>query len=299
MSQLFKITALFYGLSVFCIPVFGQVMTQKKRLFIVLGPIWSAEDFRWSIAGNAQGTGPDVLSELNFTQLKRACFCVEGRYQYSSRFSLKATAASQYGYSGRVTDIDYAGDNRSMPVMFLQFRSKKNNTRNYEVQCSYQMFRSRTVSVAAGAGYFISKADYRMQGRPATDIKGIYNAQWRGPLVCTETRIFLPQNWEIRADINGQYHAYRAGGDWRLRSDFRHPLSFVHRAKGWGIRGTFGLNYPLSSQIGLQLKSSLLQWKTGAGSDLLYMADGSEVTTRMNESVRTQWGIGLGSVFSF
>ncbi|WP_300598644.1 hypothetical protein [Niabella sp.] len=299
MSQLLKITILLYGLLIHAIPAFSQASMQKNRFYIALGPLLSTEHFHWSIAGNEQGTQPDILSELNFNRLKQTGFCFEGRYQLSNRFDLKATVERQYGYAGRVTDIDYAGNGRSFPVAFLKFRSRKHNARDYRAQCSYLLFQSPVVSVATGAGYFISNAGYRMQGRSAADIKGIYDAQWQGPLLDVETRIRLPQNWEIRADIGSQYHTFRAEGDWRLRSEFRHPLSFVHHASGWGINGLVALNYQLSARVGLQLKGSLQQWKTGAGSDLLYMADNREVSTRMNESVKTQLGVGLEGVFGF
>lgn len=299
MSQLLKITTLIYGLMIPCMPALSQPALQQKRLSISFAPLLSVENFRWSIAGNEQGTNPNILSELNFTRLKRAGFFMQGCYQVSNRFDLKASATVQYGYSGRVTDIDYSGNNRSGMVTFLKFRSRKNNTRDYRLQGHYQLFRGEVVSFAAGAGYFISEGGYRMHGPLATDVKGIYNAQWRGPLFGVEARIILPQHWEIRADVNSQYHTYRAEADWRLRSDLRHPLSFIHRAKGWGINGLLGFHYQLNSQVGLQLKGALQQWKTGAGSDLLYMADDRQVSTHMNESVKTQLGIGLEAVFGF
>ncbi|MBO9594780.1 MAG: hypothetical protein J7599_17890 [Niabella sp.] len=299
MSQLLKITTLIYALIIPCIPALSQSAPQQKQLHVSFAPLSSVENFRWSIAGNEQGTNPNILSELNFTRLKRTGFSIQGCYQLSNRFGLKAAAIVQYGYSGRVTDIDYAGNNRRGLVTFLKFRSRKNNTCDYWLQGRYQLLRSGMVSVAAGGGYFISKAGYRMQGRLDADIKGIYNAQWQGPLLDIDAAIMLPQHWEIRADITGQYHTYYAEGDWRLRSDFRHPLSFIHRARGWGINGLLGLHYQLNPQVGLQLKGFLQRWQTGTGSDLLYMADDRQVSTRMNESIKKQLGIGLEAVFGF
>ncbi|MCF3109781.1 hypothetical protein LL912_13455 [Niabella sp. CC-SYL272] len=298
MSHLFKITALFYGLLVPCLPASGQAVTQKKHFHISFAPLFSVENFHWSIAGNAKGTNPNILSELNFIRLRRTGFCLEGQYQFSRRFTLKAAAARQYGYSGRVTDIDYAGNNRSLPVTFLKFRSR-NNTHDYRVRCNYLLFRSGIFSLAAQAGYFISKAGYRIQGPAATHAKSSYNAQWRGPFLGIEGQIRLPQNWEIRANINSQYHTYHAEADWRLRSVFSHPLSFVHHATGWGAGGSLGLHYQLGLRVGLQLNSSLQHWRTGAGSDHLYMADGRRICTRMNESVKTQLGVGLAGIFGF
>ncbi|MCD2426200.1 hypothetical protein LQ567_25670 [Niabella pedocola] len=299
MSQLLKITTLIYGFIIPCIPAFSQAPLQQKRLYISFAPLLSVENFRWSIAGNEQGTNPDILSELNFTGLKRTGFFMQGCYQMSKRLGLEATATMQYGYSGRVTDIDYAGNNRSRVVTFLKFRSRKNNGYDYRLQGHYQLLQGGVVSVAARAGYFISKAGYRMQGRSAADIKGIYNVQWQGPLLGVDAKMTLPQHWEVRAAISGQYHTYYAEADWRLRSDFKHPLSFVHRAKGGGINGQLGLHYQLNAQVGLQLKGFLQQWQTGTGSDQLYMADDRQVSTRMNESVKTQLGAALEAVFGF
>jgi len=297
MSQLFKITALFYGLLISCKPVFCQ--TQKKRLQASITTLLSVEQFRWSIAGNDQGTHPDILSELRFSKLKRTGLCLEGSYQFSSRMALNISAGRQYGFSGRVTDIDYAGDNRSLPVALHKFRSRRNNTGDYQLQYHYQVLRGPTVAATILAGYFISKADYQMLDRSRTNITGIYNAQWRGPLLGTELRIALPQNWEILAGINGQRHIYKASANWIYRTDFSHPLSFIHQASGQGLNGLLALNYQPGLRVGLQLRGTLQHWKTGNGSDLLYMADGREVSTRMNESVKTQMGIGLRGIFRF
>lgn len=299
MSRLLKITTLIYGLTAPCSPALSQPAELQERFKISLTPLWTVENFRWSIAGNEQGTNPDILSELNFTRLKRTGVAIQACYRVSNRFGLEATATMQYGYSGRVTDIDYAGNNRSRIVTFLKFRSRKNNVYDYRMQGHYQLLQDGIVSVAAGAGYFIAKAGYRMQGRSAADVKGIYDVQWQGPFLGINAKIILPRYWEVHANITGQYHTYYAEADWRLRSDFSHPLSFVHRATGGGVNGRLGLHYQLNPQVGLQLNGALQQWNTGTGSDQLFMADDRLVTTRMNESVKTQLGIGVEAVFGF
>lgn len=297
MSQLFKITALFYGLLIPCAPVLCQA--QKKRFQASVSTLLSVEQFRWSIAGNEQGLNPDILSELRFSKLKRTGLRFEGNYQLSPRMALNASAGRQYGFAGQVTDIDYAGNNRSLPVALHKFRSSRNNTADYQLQYHCGILRKQSLSVTAIAGYFIYKATYQTQDWSRSNIAGIYNAQWRGPLLGMALRIALPQNWALQAGINGQNHAYKASANWIYRTDFSHPLSFTHRANGWGVDGSLGLNYQLSPRFDLQLSSFLQQWKTGHGSDRLYMADGRQVSTRMNESVKTQGGIGLQGTFCF
>ncbi|WP_143019760.1 hypothetical protein [Niabella drilacis] len=264
-----------------------------------MGPVLSAENFRWSIAGNEQGRNPDILSELRLTALKRAGILLEGGCLLGSRFSLTAAFAGQYGFSGRVTDVDYAGNGRSIPVAFHQFGSRGDHTAGYRLQGLYQVIRQSTVTITAGGGYFISKTRYRTQERSGARTKGIYDAQWQGPLLAMELRIQLPQNWMALAGISGQKHTYKARGNWIHRTDFSHPLSFIHQAKGLGGNGWLALQYQIGSRACLQLRGSLQQWATGNGKDLLFMADGTQIPTRMNESVKTQMEMGLRGVFNF
>ncbi len=300
MSQLLKITTLLHGLLLFFIPAPGQTGPPQKTHFrLSLAALQSTESFRWSIAGNEQGTGPNILSELRFAALKRTGFRVEGRYRLNRYLDLSAAAGRQYGYSGGVTDVDYAADNRSRPTSYLRLQSKKNPTSCYRFQLHYRIAHTRSVSVSAGGGYAISKARYRMQDRSPASVKGLYDAQWQGPEFCLEGWVQLMQSWRLLAGLGGRYNKYKAQADWIYRSDFSHPLSFVHQAKGWGMNGSLGLNYQLTTRFGLHLGGSMQQWETGPGSDLLFMANGQITPTRMNESVKTQLCIDLGGVFDF
>jgi hypothetical protein len=85
---------------------------------------------------------------------------------------------------------------------------------------------------------------------------------------------------------------YSATADWNLRDDFRHPVSFEHKAIGLG--GVLELGWQeLPSQRDWQWGVDLMiqRWHTGAGTDTTYLNTNYDpscdpyctATTRLNE----------------
>jgi hypothetical protein len=106
-----------------------------------------------------------------------------------------------------------------------------------------------------------------------------------------------------------EYHIadYDAKADWNLRTDYQHPVSFVHKADGKGFVAKAGINYAfaLTKASTLEIKGderelpsekaedhktwsiglvySWSKWSTDVGVDYLFLTSGITAATLLNE----------------
>src|SRR5579859_5209240 len=74
------------------------------------------ENLRWSIAGNSAGTSPNIYSELKWRRVGGPAVDAALRYEMGRRWVFFAEASRVFTRTGRVSDKDYAGDNRTFPL---------------------------------------------------------------------------------------------------------------------------------------------------------------------------------------
>ncbi len=85
----------------------------------------------WSIAGNLEGTNPNIKSELKWTELVVADFAIASRFKFTPSFSIEAGGSFGKTLSGNVSDIDYLGDNRTNPSYQLHIKNKKGSDKAF------------------------------------------------------------------------------------------------------------------------------------------------------------------------
>jgi len=77
---------------------------------------------------------------------------------------------------------------------------------------------------------------------------------------------------------------FSAQADWNLRSDFAHPVSFEHRADGWGQVLELGWQSATSRVYWTWGVSIVAQsWSTNSGVDRVFFSDGSVGMVKLNE----------------
>ena len=268
----------------------------------------------WNIAGNSDGTDPNILSELTWKDLNI--------YELSLGFSTLVKRAvyfrayMNYGRinSGENQDSDYSEDNRQG-----EFSRSNNSTDDGD-----------TIDVSLGAGFILPLftdsftimpmvgLSYHSQNLTITDgyqtipplgafpgLDSTYEAEWRGPWVGLEMQLDLETGWRALQRIypfaGFEYHwaLYDAKADWNLREDFDHPLSFEHEAEGNGIRIVAGLGASLTEKWSLEVGYAQQEWSAEDGIDRVYFSDGTYGETRLNEVNWESRSLGLAVRYQF
>ena len=117
------------------------------------------------------------------------------------------------------------------------------------------------------------------------DLNSRYDATWSGPAIGMSFEIPFSQLL-VTADIRYSQLGYEAEADWNLISDFQHPVSFRHQAKGISLMNQVGIGYHLNDNITCAVSASRSVFKTGQGEDRLFHADGTVAITRLNSVYR-------------
>lgn len=252
-------------------------------------------NLRWSIAGNSAGRSPNIYSELKWRGVGGANVDASLRYELGRRWVFFASGSRTFLSTGRVSDNDYGGDNRTDNLYSEDFAG--NNGYAY--------------SLAAGAGYrlpfgkgfeFIPALGYGLSGQhlTITDPGGLfdflnsyYQTSWYGPLA-RATVSWNSGRWQLSGQIIYHQVSYRAKADWNLIADFSHPVSFRHRANGFGVEEELGASYRVCRGVEVFFAGEGSAWATGTGIDELYRSGGTSQQTQLNEVVMAGFGLHAG-----
>src|SRR5512140_2820776 len=74
---------------------------------------YQQEDLRWSIAGNSSGRNPDIYSELKWHAVGGLSTGAVLSWVVWRRLVVLAEGSRMFTSSGRVSDTDYGGDDRT------------------------------------------------------------------------------------------------------------------------------------------------------------------------------------------
>jgi hypothetical protein len=280
---------------------------------------YRTDKLNWSIAGNLQGSNPNVRSELSWTnlsiyQLKLANRTVIG--------GVYVRGYLDYGMvvSGRNQDSDYNGDNRT-----LEFSRSVNGTDgNYVWDGSVGVgprfsFLDDNVVVCPMLGYAISEQDLNIVDGyqafsapplttpvgPIAGLDSLFQARWMGPWLGVDLFISSPTPHtafsKIGVLVTGEYHwvDYDADANWNLRSDYAHPVSFTQEADGSGYMAGVTFLFEIKNRWGFHAGMNIIDMTTEAGLDRTYYANGTTNDTRLNEARWKSLTIEAGWFFQF
>ena len=253
------------------------------------------DNLNWSIAGN----GVNVLSELKWESL--AITQLQAAAEFHLKNDLRLRARLGYGVidSGNNQDSDYDGNNRTLEY------SRSNNKAGGDVLDASIGFgkRLRMRDLSAGRSFYVTPfvgLSMHRQNLTMTDgvqtissastpplgplpgLASSYDAQWMGPWLGAEALVETERGWAVI--VNAEYHLadYSASANWNLRSDLAHPVSFRHAATGEGFVMSLGASYPVGKNWKVNFTLEHQQWTTRAGSDWVYVADGTVGHARLN-----------------
>ena len=279
----------------------GCLLAQESVVSVGVTAGYEREDCHWSIAGNSAGRDPNIYSELAWHAVAGASGRVDLQWRVWRRWRIFASGSRVSNRSGRLSDTDYGLDNRNDVLYHEQFAVGGGYSEAGSVGAGYCLLDRAGFRLVPYVGFGISKQYFPIvdPGGPFTGLSSNYSAKWLGPLVKVEAGWRPVKRWWVAADLVYDQVVYRAVADWNLITDFSHPVSFRHRADGYGVEGELRVGYSLGKGLALVLAGDYFDWETGRGIDVLYLNTGVAQQTQLNGVVRDGIGVRLGAGWSF
>ncbi len=273
-----------------------RLMAQDPVVSVGVSAGCERQDFRWSIAGNSAGQDPNVYSELKWHGVGGVSGQVDLRWKVRGRWLVFANGSRVSDKSGTLSDTDYGLDNRHDILYHEQFTVKGGYSEAGAVGAGFCLFDGPGFRLVPFAGFRISKQFFPIVETvgPFAGLNSYYSAKWLGPLVKVDIGWQPAKRWRVGADVVYDQVVYRGVADWNLIADFSHPVSFRHRADGYGVEGELRVGYMLGRHLELLLAGDYFDWETGTGIDMLYLNTGAIQQTRLNGVVRNGVGVRLG-----
>jgi hypothetical protein len=275
---------------------------------------YRVDDLDWNIAGNLDGTNPNVFSELIWDDLQ--IFEIKAGMQTAINNAIYVRASLAYGWilNGENQDSDYKGDNRTQLYSRSINNADDGDVWDATLGIGYQFnFFSDRLRLIPLGGYAYSEQNLRLMDgvqtlslppatQPLGPIEGLnstYETQWTGPWLGVD--FWLQASPKITFYGSFEYHwaDYEAAADWNLRTDLAHPKSFEHDADGSGIVIALTGEYVLEGPWSVSLTANYQDWSTDAGLDRLYYADGTVSETRLNEVNWKSYAVLAGITYRF
>jgi hypothetical protein len=277
--------------------------TRAQKASFALSSGYQSEDFRWSIAGNTQGTGPNIYSELRWKSLAGAVLGVEADWNFWKRFHVRSTYSRMFISSGSVTDMDYQGDNRTDRTYYGAFDANKGNTFSWRTTLEDDIWSSGLFTLAGLLGYTLHKQSLFLlssaQSGTAAGLHSTYDTKYEGLVAGLRGKVLIGKSFSLEGSFLYDLVSYLGQADWNLIATFQHPLSFEDKANGFNLEGSLRFSYYLKTRSGpgkwaLFLSGNILHSETSNGTDWLYQQNGQNVPTRFNGAVRDYLQAGAG-----
>jgi len=274
-----------------------SVCARAQKISFALSSGYQSEDFRWSIAGNTQGTDPNIYSELKWKSLAGIAPAAEADWNFWKKFHLRSSYSRLFISSGKVTDMDYQGDNRTNRSYYGAFDANKGMTFSWRTTLEDDIWSSGLFTLTGLVGYSLQKQSLYLlssdQSGSAAGLRSTYATKYEGLVAGLRGRILIGMSFSLEASFLYDLVNYRGQADWNLISTFQHPLSFEDKANGFNLEGSLRFSYYLKNSSGsgpgkwaLFLSGNILHGETGHGSDWLYTQNGQSVPTQFNGAVR-------------
>ncbi len=254
------------------------------------------DNLDWNIAGNSSGTNPNILSELEWSDLEIIQVRLEGRAFVNKKIYFRGYLDYGWIYDGQNRDSDYSGDNRTGEFSRSVNTSDDDAVWDGSIGLGWVFtFGTSYCKLAPMLGYSIHKQNLRITDGnqvipptgPFPGLDSTYKSRWHGPWIGFDLIFSTPPDKqhgrEMRFLLNLEYHwaDYYAEADWNLRTGpvnaFEHPKSFEHEANGSGIvtgaKWLFGIKPGWDFSLGLQYQ----KWQTDTGTDRVFFAGGTYI----------------------
>ena len=248
------------------------------------------DNLNWSIAGSTV----NVLSELKWENMSITQLQAAGEIHLKNDRRVRAKLGYGVIDSGTNQDSDYNGNNRTQ-----EFSRSISNAGGNVLDASIALGKKLLLrDLSAGKSFYVTPfvgLSINQQNLTMTDgvqiipasgpfpgLASSYDAQWIGPWLGAEALIEAERGWSIMANLEYHLADYSASANWNLRTDLAHPVSFRHTATGAGFVMSLGASYPVKKNWEMEFTLVRQNWSTNAGSDQVFLADGTFGYMRLN-----------------
>lgn len=245
-----------------------------------IGGGFRKDKFEWSIAG--EGDFPNVLSELQWKDLRIAQ--IGGRASYVSCRNYVLYVAAEYGriYHGHVVDADFFDDDKTNLFSLARMNAGKGHVYDLSTAAGYRITSTcgRFVGVVL-AGYSqhaqylhlfdgrqifeFAPCDQRILGLNST-----YTTKWYGPWIGVDFEARVERCAFLFGGFEWHMLAYRGHGNWNLRPDIGR---FDHKAYGQGYVARLGGKWEIWNNWSLGVVGSYRMFRTRHGHEKLCFND--------------------------
>lgn len=284
---------------------FNTAFCQKKSI-VSLSPYFglSQENLDWNISGDQNGSNPNILSELKWKGVRGPKLGMTADFNPIGDLYFRTDFAFTIFTVGNVSDIDYAGDNRTFKTAEFQVYGDKGYSAQILLDVLYKLNVNQHIALLPHVGYSGQFQSFYMVDGPIPVLAGQelnsgYQPQWQG--ISYGLSVKLTNNsWSADLDLYRFYlPRYHARANWNLQQDFKHPVSFVHRSKGYGWKTNFTTHYKLSDNISPFLKFEFQTHSAGYGRDILFLNNGDVVQSRLNGVRNSKLAAAFGVTYTF
>jgi hypothetical protein len=267
-----------------------------------------SDQINWNIAGTLAGTGPNVISELKWSNVGFHQTNLGFRFIGDDRWYVKGYTSNSWGFTGSNQDSDYNDDNRTSEYSRSTADSDRSSAEDFSIALGQQIRIDNRFGITPLVGYSSHRQNFTMTNGqqtvcdpcvrglgPIPGLNSSFKTHWRGPWLGLDLRMATAKRWTTYAEFEYHYSYYDAEANWNLRSDLRHPVSMDQSARGRGTHMGVGLSYALStpnSFFNVGFKQS--QYSTHAGTHNFYDVDGPVLSKRLNNVDWTSSMITIG-----
>lgn len=272
------------------------------------------DDLDWNKAGDIDGKNPTVLSELKWSDLEIWQLGLDSKFEISRNDydSLGFFMGFKFDYgqifNGKNTDSDYLGDNRTNQFSRITSNSDDGDVLDISLFFGPNLtFNNPRYSIVPLIGYSyheqnLTLTDAYIETPPIGSYPGLdsrYETEWKGPWLGVFFESLIGETLKVSSQIEYHWADYSAVADWNLREDLQHPRSFDHQADGSGVLLDLNIDYLLFKNWQIGLQGTYQDWETDAGTERVYLRDGTVLCTRLNEVNWDSVSIGLKLIYSF
>lgn len=271
------------------------------------------DDLDWSISGI--GGTPNVLSELKWRDIEIATISAGASIYTRENWLVNFDMTYGRVFDGKNQDSDYFGNNRTSEFSRSNNDADKGDILDLSASIGYRWqlpteqqsaYPNTELTPQIGLSYYSQniKAVNGFQTIPATGtfsgLDANYDATWFGPWLGLDSQFIFSRDFKLGASIEYHYAYYDASANWNLRTDFAHPESFTHEARGYGWIGNVEGQLRLYDDVSLSLSLNYQDWQADRnGIDKTFFSDGSSLKTGFNGVNWRSFGANIGLVYEF
>jgi hypothetical protein len=259
---------------------------------ISLGP--RLDEMHWSRSGGPGG--PNISTEAIWRSVDsiQLGFGFQAKTDAGYRLQTRATYGSIY--DGTARETEYLGNNRSNASSRVE--GETNNDDVYSISVSlgreFPITDTQSTTITPLVGFSYQEQNFRISdgfqvrepfGQAINVPDSTYRAEWWSTFIGLQLD-YQGSRWDTYGRVEYHNADYEATGNWHLRGDFQHPVSFRHKSDGSGPIYAVGARYRINNNLAFNASFSWSNWDADSGVDRAYMSDGRVTSTDLNT---VQW----------